>query len=257
MCYEAPIQRASLVKGKRREMMNNKCFSKFRHFAKFSVAPAALALLLTPGLHAQSAPATPVVPNTGGGIGTTPDKTTTPALRNWNDFLEHHPDMREALAKDPSLVDNPQFVNSHPELKQFLATHPSAAAEARANPNYFKGAEENYMHEHSGIGPGEEHNWDNYLSTHPGQAQALAANPNLIDDPAYVNAHPQLKEFLATHPGAATVAREHPEYFAERQREYDKEHPENKNNNNNNKKNNQKNNQKAHPPTGVKKGGVR
>jgi hypothetical protein len=63
-----------------------------------------------------------------------------------NGYLDKHPEVAEALAKDPRLVDNQQFVASHPGLHEYLEDHPGIRTELKAHPDRFMGRERYYEH---------------------------------------------------------------------------------------------------------------
>jgi len=52
-------------------------------------------------------------------------------------FLDSHPQITEALRKDPKLIDNKQFVQNHPELREYLKNHPGVREDWKQNPNAF------------------------------------------------------------------------------------------------------------------------
>jgi len=51
--------------------------------------------------------------------------------------------------------------------------------------------------------PGPEAHWDQFLSRHPG----LAEHPERLNNPAYLNAHPNMKKWLDQHPAVFADAR--------------------------------------------------
>jgi len=65
-------------------------------------------------------------------------------------------------------------------------------------------------------------NFDAYLDKHPDVRADLERNPKLIDDTAYVNKHPHLKEFLEHHPNTREELRENPQAFMHRENRYEK-----------------------------------
>lgn len=65
-------------------------------------------------------------------------------------------------------------------------------------------------------------NLDRFLDSHPDIARDVRQNPRLIDDRAYVNAHPQLREFLEHHPNTREELRETPNYFMARERGFER-----------------------------------
>ncbi len=68
----------------------------------------------------------------------------------------------------------------------------------------------------------ELRNFDRYLDAHPEVAEDLRKNPNLINDPDWVNRHPELKEWLEKHPHAREELKEHPRAFMRRERKHEK-----------------------------------
>src|SRR5438876_11855689 len=64
-------------------------------------------------------------------------------------------------------------------------------------------------------------NFDRFLDAHPAIDKELQKNPVLVKDPAYLAAHPQLKEFLENHPGVREEIRENPRVFMNRERRFE------------------------------------
>ncbi len=69
---------------------------------------------------------------------------------------------------------------------------------------------------------GELRNFDGFLDKYPEIDEQLRKNPGLINDPKYVNDHPELKEFLENHPGVRQELKEHPKYFMHREKQFDR-----------------------------------
>src|SRR5215468_8313475 len=65
-------------------------------------------------------------------------------------------------------------------------------------------------------------NFDRFLDSHPAIDQELKKNPALVNDAAYLSAHPELKEFLGTHPGVREEIRENPRVFMNREQRFDR-----------------------------------
>ncbi len=65
-------------------------------------------------------------------------------LRNYDQFMDQHPEMAREVNRNPRLLDNPNYVRNHPELKQFLQTHPGVRQEVRENPRQFAQQERRY-----------------------------------------------------------------------------------------------------------------
>jgi phage-related protein len=64
-------------------------------------------------------------------------------------------------------------------------------------------------------------NLDRFLDSHPAIEQDLKKTPALVNDSAYLSAHPELKEFLNTHPGVREEIRENPRGFMNREQRFD------------------------------------
>jgi len=64
-------------------------------------------------------------------------------------------------------------------------------------------------------------NFDKFLDSHPAIDQDLKKTPGLVNDPTYLAAHPELKEFLGTHPGVREEIRENPTGFMNREQRFD------------------------------------
>jgi hypothetical protein len=63
----------------------------------------------------------------------------------------------------------------------------------------------------------ELNNFDQFLDNHNKIAQDLRRNPNLVNDPAYIRSHPDLKEFLNNHHGVRDELRNNPRRFLARE----------------------------------------
>ena len=46
---------------------------------------------------------------------------------NLSNYLHYHPDIAQALAANPSIVNNPAYLAQHPDFKGFLQHHPGVA----------------------------------------------------------------------------------------------------------------------------------
>jgi len=116
-------------------------------------------------------------------------------------FLDYHPEIAGQLAKDPSLVDNPQYLKNHPDLQQYLQEHPSIREQIDAHPAAFMAAEARYDASGRDVNRAELETWVAFMDTHQNIAQELAKNPSLADNASYINSHPAFQEFLARNPG--------------------------------------------------------
>src|SRR5437762_819568 len=64
-------------------------------------------------------------------------------------------------------------------------------------------------------------NFDRFLDSHPAIEQDLTKAPALVNDSAYLSAHPELREFIMTHPGVREEIRENPQGFMNREERFD------------------------------------
>jgi len=69
---------------------------------------------------------------------------TNTELRNFDNFLDSHPQISKDLQKNPGLMDDQNYVNSHPELKEFLSTHAGVREQVREHPGIFMKREQKY-----------------------------------------------------------------------------------------------------------------
>ena len=69
---------------------------------------------------------------------------TNGELRNFDAFLDSHPQMAKDLQKNPGLLDDQNYLNSHPELRQFLSTHAGVREQVKEHPEIFMKREQKY-----------------------------------------------------------------------------------------------------------------
>lgn len=67
-----------------------------------------------------------------------------PYVRDFNGYLDAHPDEAAALAKNPRLIHDPNYVASHPDLQAYLKAHPRMARTYEHHPNRFMRREKRY-----------------------------------------------------------------------------------------------------------------
>src|SRR5690348_13515470 len=132
---------------------------------------AAIALVGAMAATAMAQGSTGIPSVNPGGPGVFPGAPGTPPnggpiVRFDNGYLDHHPEVAQQLARDPSLVNNQQFMNSHPELGNYLANHPHVSTDLQNHPNRFKNAESNYGRTENNGGPIAKFN-NGYLDHHP------------------------------------------------------------------------------------------
>jgi hypothetical protein len=139
-------------------------------------------------------------------------------------YLDEHPEVAQQLSRDPRLVDNPHYLATHPGLDSYFASHPGVRTELQSHPDRFMTDEWKHERWENGRGPHPLANTDRYLDQHPEVAHQLNADPRLIDNRQYVDNHPGLHEFLATHPDARHDWKSHPYQFIHREDRYDRNH---------------------------------
>jgi len=146
---------------------------------------------------------------------------TRQELLNFDRFLDSHPAIDQDLKKNPGLVNDAAYLSAHPELKEFLATHAGVREEILENPRTFMNREERFDRSGRDITRQELQNFDGFLDTHPNIEKDLEKNPKLLNDAAYLSAHPELKQFLDTHPGVRAEASENPRIFMRREQHFE------------------------------------
>jgi phage-related protein len=147
---------------------------------------------------------------------------TRQELNNFDNFLDTHPAIKSDLTKNPALVKDSAYLSAHPELKQFLDTHPGVREEIRENPSGFMKTERHFEKSGKDISATEVKNFDDFLDKHPALEKELQKNPKLVNDPAFVNSHPELKAFLNSHPAIKADLAEHPRRFMHDEKKFDK-----------------------------------
>jgi hypothetical protein len=166
------------------------------------VVPASL-------VYAQTTPVPP----------TTQDEITEREVRNFDGYLDQHPEVAQQLKQNPNLINDPNYLSQHKELQQFLNTHPNAAAAIKQNPQKFMTDEKRFNNREAEIK--RTAGFDNYLDQHPQQEKDLMQNPNLINDPKYMAEHPELQQYLQSHPHLAEQLKTNPKQVMNRERHFD------------------------------------
>ncbi len=109
-----------------------------------------------------------------------------PQGNSFQNFLSTHPNVAAQLQSNPNLLYDPNWRHQHPDLQRYVGDHKQVWKGIMAK---------------GGIDPKEEQ-WWNFLSAHPRAQRELAANPNLFYDPRWRAQHPDIQNYLKTHPGA-------------------------------------------------------
>jgi phage-related protein len=145
--------------------------------------------------------------------------TTARELGSFDSFMDGHPEIAEQLRKNPSLVEDKDFVANHPDLQQYLQNHPGVREEIQENPNAFMHQEQRFDARETRK---ELTNFDQFLDSHPEIAEQLRKDPSLVNNKKFVNDHPDLKEFLQQHGGAAQDFRQNPNGFMQEEERFDR-----------------------------------
>src|SRR2546428_770984 len=137
---------------------------------------------------------------------------TRQELANFDRFLDTRPEIAKQLQANPSLINNPEWVENHPDLRAFLASHPGVREEIQETPRFFVQREQRF--ENNENRPGNPNpditrqelaNFDRFLDTHPEIAKQLQANPSLINNPEWVENHPDLFVLMIRRPPISTL----------------------------------------------------
>ena len=63
--------------------------------------------------------------------------TTQRDVKEFDHFLDKHPQVAQELRTDPSKVNDTEYVSDHKELQRWLERHPQVRDEVRENPSAF------------------------------------------------------------------------------------------------------------------------
>jgi hypothetical protein len=192
-------------------------------YARFSFAPLLALAMLFPVAASGQTPTPAPTPAPIPAPNPNPDQITSRDIAEMNQFLDSHPEIREQLRKDPSLIDNRGWVADHPALQEYLQNHRQMADAFRANPNLFMRDEDHYRQDD--ISRKDLEDMSHFLNTHPEIAEQLRKDPALIDNKAWVANHPALQEYLQTHIQVADAFRAHPDAFMRDEERDDKRFP--------------------------------
>jgi hypothetical protein len=65
-------------------------------------------------------------------------------VKEFDQFLDKHPEVSQELRNDPSKINDTAFLNNHKELQRWLEKHPQVRDEIRENPSAFMHQENRY-----------------------------------------------------------------------------------------------------------------
>jgi hypothetical protein len=147
-------------------------------------------------------------------------------LDNLDDFYDAHPELAKQIYADPSLVRNNKFLAQHQNFAAFLSQHPGIDADLEKHPEWTMWREHQFEHAENGYNPANRPtnpqvaNFDDFLDNHRGIDQQLTHDPRLIDNPDYMEHHPELRDYLSRHPEVRAEIKSHPNWFMHRERIY-------------------------------------
>ncbi len=131
--------------------------------------------------------------------------TTRGELASFDRFSDSHPEIAEQLRKDPSLVKSQEFVEKHPALQEYLQQHPGVREEITENPNSFMRQKQRFDRiedsRNHDMADGDRAAFGQFLSSHGSIAHELSREPWLANNEDYQKRHPELQQYLKTHPG--------------------------------------------------------
>ncbi|PYV72935.1 MAG: hypothetical protein DMG96_24675 [Acidobacteria bacterium] len=145
---------------------------------------------------------------------------TTEELQNFDDFLDSHPQIAKDLSKNPALANDEKYLQSHPQFAEFLKAHGGVQRELSEHPGRFTTREERWEHAGGNIRRGELRSLDGFLDRNPQIEKDLQKNPDLVNNPQYVNSHPELKRYLEGNPKIAADLKENPKAFIRNEKAY-------------------------------------
>lgn len=67
------------------------------------------------------------------------------AVRNFDEYLDRHPEVREELRRNPKLANDPNYLAKHPGLQKFESTHPGVQKDLSQHPDRFMKHESKYQ----------------------------------------------------------------------------------------------------------------
>ncbi|MBV9483570.1 MAG: hypothetical protein JO249_22885 [Acidobacteria bacterium] len=72
------------------------------------------------------------------------NKTMNRDVKEFDHFLDKHPEVAQELQNDPSKINDGSFVSNHKELQRWLEKHPQVRDEIKENPSAFMHRENRY-----------------------------------------------------------------------------------------------------------------
>jgi hypothetical protein len=122
----------------------------------------------------------------------------------FNQFLDAHPDIANALKANPDLLEDQNFLGQHPDFKNFCDNHPLLRQDLDRDRvgfhHWFQ-----FRHEVAAM--------NLFLDGHPFIDSRLTADPSLINNQSFVQANTSLADFLNSHPQVQRAFDQNPALF--------------------------------------------
>jgi hypothetical protein len=135
-------------------------------------------------------------------------------LAHFDQFLDTHRETAEQLRRDPSLADNQEFLRTHPALQSYLQDHPGIHEQLAQNPNAFVRQEERFDRHDDGFDRDAMHRqFGEFLGGHSAISQQLQSDPTLVNNKEFMTNHPELQDYLNSHPDARQEFMKNPQEF--------------------------------------------
>ena len=135
-------------------------------------------------------------------------------LAHFDQFLDSHRETAEQLRKNPSLADNQEFLRTHPALQSYLQDHPGIREQLAQNPNQFLRQEDRFDHHDDGMDRDAMHRqFGEFLGGHSAISQQLQSDPTLANNKEFMTNHPELQDYLNSHPDARQELMKDPQGF--------------------------------------------
>jgi hypothetical protein len=143
-------------------------------------------------------------------------------LANLDRFLDSHPILERELGSNPSLINDAEYVQKEPDLQIFLEHHPDVKTQLQRDPQYLArrvnfaeltGSNHPGVNARATLDQEEADQLNGFFNTHEDLRQLLKQNPALINDSTFLASHPDLQTFVRQHPRAREEFVENPRYF--------------------------------------------
>jgi hypothetical protein len=139
------------------------------------------------------------------------DRSTSAEARNFDAFLDAHPDIDAQLRTNPLLIKDQKWIQNHPEVLGYFDRNPQVKKEIAGSLSYF------IRREGENVRKEEVATFQHFLSSNPKISEQLSANPLLVKEQTYLHEHPGLQAYLNGHPLVNKELREDPGLYLQRE----------------------------------------